>query len=107
MTLWFSGLASVFVSNIAVALTFTPIIGAQAGLGLNLNAVWSGLILGTNLGGATTPFSGAVMMMAIGTLKREKISIRFGEFAKIGVITTLIQLSFSSVYLVLRFGLLG
>jgi Na+/H+ antiporter NhaD/arsenite permease-like protein len=46
-------------------------------------------------------------MMAIGTLKREKISIRFGEFAKIGVITTLIQLSFSSVYLVLRFGLLG
>jgi Na+/H+ antiporter NhaD/arsenite permease-like protein len=107
MTLWFSGLASVFVSNIAVALTFTPIIGAQAGLGLNLNAVWSGLILGTNLGGATTPFSGAVMMMAIGTLKREKISIRFGEFAKIGVISTLIQLSFSSVYLVLRFGLLG
>jgi Na+/H+ antiporter NhaD/arsenite permease-like protein len=107
MTLWFSGFASVFVSNIAVALTFTPIVSAQAGLGLNLNAVWSGLILGTNLGGATTPFSGAVMMMAIGTLKREKISIRFGDFAKIGVITTLIQLSFSSIYLTLRFGLIG
>jgi len=107
MTLWFSGIASVFVSNIAVALTFTPIIGAQAGLGLNLNAIWSGLILGTNLGGATTPFSGAVMMMAIGTLKREKISVKFGEFAKIGVITSLIQLSFSSIYLALRFGLIG
>jgi Na+/H+ antiporter NhaD/arsenite permease-like protein len=107
MTLWFSGFASVFVSNIAVALTFTPIIGAQIGSGLNLSAVWSGLILGTNLGGATTPFSGAVMMMAIGTLKREKISVKFGEFAKIGIITTLIQLGFSSVYLVLRFGLLG
>jgi Na+/H+ antiporter NhaD/arsenite permease-like protein len=107
MTLWFSGLASVFVSNIAVALTFTPIIGAQIGSGLNLNAVWSGLILGTNLGGATTPFSGAVMMMAIGTLKREKISVKFGEFAKIGIITTVIQLTFSSVYLVFRFGLLG
>jgi Na+/H+ antiporter NhaD/arsenite permease-like protein len=107
MTLWFSGLASVFVSNIAVALTFTPIIGAQIGSGLNLNAVWSGLILGTNLGGATTPFSGAVMMMAIGTLKREKISVKFGDFAKIGIITTLIQLGFSSVYLILRFGLIG
>jgi Na+/H+ antiporter NhaD/arsenite permease-like protein len=107
MTLWFSGLASVFVSNIAVALTFTPIIGAQIGSGLNLNAVWSGLILGTNLGGATTPFSGAVMMMAIGTLKREKISVKFGEFAKIGIITSLIQLGFSSVYLILRFGLIG
>jgi Na+/H+ antiporter NhaD/arsenite permease-like protein len=107
MTLWFSGLASVFVSNIAVALTFTPIISAQALSGLNLNAVWSGLILGTNLGGATTPFSGAVMMMAIGTLKREKISVKFGEFAKIGIITSLVQLSFSSIYLVLRFGLMG
>ncbi len=107
MTLWFSGFASVFVSNIAVALTFTPIIGAQIGSGLNLSAIWSGLILGTNLGGATTPFSGAVMMMAIGTLKREKISVKFGEFARIGIITTLIQLSFSSVYLVFRFGLLG
>ena len=107
MTLWFSGLASVFVSNIAVALTFTPIIGAQALSGLNLNAVWSGLILGTNLGGATTPFSGAVMMMAIGTLKREKIAVKFGEFAKIGIITSLIQLGFSSIYLVFRFGLMG
>jgi Na+/H+ antiporter NhaD/arsenite permease-like protein len=107
MTLWFSGLASVFVSNIAVALTFTPVIGAQAGLGLNLNAIWSGLILGTNLGGATTPFSGAVMMMAIGTLKREKISVKFGEFTKIGIITSLIQLGFSSIYLTLRFGLIG
>jgi len=107
MTLWFSGVASVFVSNIAVALTFTPIISAQALSGLNLNAIWSGLILGTNLGGATTPFSGAVMMMAIGTLKRENISVKFGEFAKIGIITSLIQLSFSSIYLALRFGLIG
>jgi len=107
MTLWFSGVASVFVSNIAVALTFTPIISAQAISGLNLSAIWSALILGTNLGGATTPFSGAVMMMAIGTLKREKIAIRFGDFAKIGIITTLIQLGFSSIYLALRFGLIG
>jgi Na+/H+ antiporter NhaD/arsenite permease-like protein len=107
MMLWVSGAASVFVSNIAVALTFTPIISAQAISGLNLNAIWSGLILGTNLGGATTPFSGAVMMMAIGTLKREKISVKFGDFAKIGIITTLIQLGFSSIYLALRFGLIG
>jgi Na+/H+ antiporter NhaD/arsenite permease-like protein len=107
MMLWVSGIASVFVSNIAVALTFTPIVSVQALSGLNLDAVWSGLILGTNLGGATTPFSGAVMMMAIGTLKREKIGISFGDFAKVGIITSLVQLSFSSIYLALRFGLIG
>ena len=107
ITLWFSGIASSFVSNIAIALTFTPIISAQALSGLNIGSLWSALVLGTNLGGATTPFSGAVMMMAIGTLKREKISVKFGDFAKVGVITTLIQLGFASFYLMLRFGLIG
>lgn len=105
LTLWVSGGASAFVSNIAVALTFTPIVSAQTLSGLNIDAIWSALILGTNLGGATTPFSGAVMMMAVGTLKREKIEIHFSDFVKVGIITTLIQLSFSSIYLILRFGL--
>ena len=107
ITLWFTGLTSGFVSNIAIALTFTPIVSAQALSGLNMGALWSSLVLGTNLGGATTPFSGAVMMMAIGTLKREKISVKFKDFTKVGVITSLIQLGFASVYLMLRFGLIG
>jgi len=102
-TLWFSGLASSTVSNIAIALTFSPIIGGVAGLGTP--AVWSALILGTNLGGATTPFSGAVIMMGIGALKREGISLSFTEFTKVGIITSLIQLGFASFYLVIRFNL--
>ena len=107
MTLWVTGIASIGVSNIAIALTFTPIIGAQTFSGLNLAAIWSALILGTNVGGATLPFSGAVCIMAMGALKREGISIHFGDFAKVGFITTLIQLGFSSIYLILRFGLIG
>jgi len=102
-TLWVSGLASSFVSNIAIALTFSPLIGATAGL--NSPTIWSALILGTNLGGATTPLSGAVTMMGVGALKREGISLSFGEFTKVGVITSLIQLGFASFYLVLRFNL--
>ncbi len=102
-TLWVSGLASSFVSNIAIALTFTPLIGAAAGL--NSPPIWSALILGTNLGGATTPLSGAVTMMGVGALKREGISLSFGEFTKVGVITSLIQLGFASFYLVIRFNL--
>lgn len=102
-TLWFSGLASSTVSNIAIALTFSPIIGGVSGLASP--AVWSALILGTNLGGATTPFSGAVTMMGIGALKREGISLSFAEFTKVGVITSLIQLGFASFYLIIRFNL--
>ena len=103
ITLWFSGLASTAVSNIAIALTFTPIIGGVTRL--NSAAVWSALILGTNLGGATTPLSGAVAMMAIGALKREGVSLSFAEFTKVGVITSLIQLGFASLYLIVRFNL--
>ncbi len=107
ITLWFSGCASALVSNIAIALTFTPIISLQAFSGVNLAAVWSALILGTNLGGATTPFSGAVVVMAIGALKREGISSHFSDFAKAGLMTTVLQLIFSSLYLVTRFELIG
>ena len=101
-TLWASGLASSAVSNIAIALTFSQIIGVS---GLSSAAVWSALILGTNLGGATTPLSGAVIMMGIGALKREGVSLSFGEFTKVGLITSVIQLGFASFYLVVRFNL--
>jgi len=100
---WSSGLISAFVGNIAVALTFTPII---AGLhDVNLPAVWSALIFGTNLGGAATPFSGAVCILCLGALKREGINLSFAEFTKIGVLTTFAQLGFSTLYLILRFSL--
>lgn len=107
-TLWFSGTASAVVSNVAIALTFVPIAADFATLNPGLRLpVSSAVILGTNLGGATTPLSGSVCMMAVGTLKREGLSMDFGEFTKIGVLTSLIQLGFSSFYLILRFGLLG
>jgi len=103
LTLWSSGLVSAIVSNIAVSLTFIPVI--QEIHGFNSAALWSALILGTNLGGAATPLSGAVCIMALGALKREGINPSFADFTKIGVLSTIIQLGFSTIYLILRFGL--
>lgn len=103
LTLWFSGLASTIVSNIAVALTFAPIIRGISEV--NPDAVWSALVLGTNLGGATIPFSSTACVMAVGALKREGIPLSFAEFTKIGVITTFIQLVFASLYLIIKFNL--
>jgi Na+/H+ antiporter NhaD/arsenite permease-like protein len=107
LTLFFTGLASMVISNVAVALTFTPIINSQVFQGINSIPIWSALVLGTNLGGAATPFSGTVCVMAIGALKREGISVNFKEFTKIGLATTVIQLAFSALYLVVRFKLIG
>ena len=105
LTLWSSALLSVFVSNIAVALTYTPIIGMMKGLKLNMTYLWSALVLGTNLGGAATPVSGAVCVLAMGALKEENVNLSFVEFSKAGVLTTIIQLIFATLYLILRFGI--
>lgn len=102
--LWISGIGSTIVSNTAIALTFTPIISGLKGV--NSAPLWSALVLGTNFGGATTPLSGSVCILAISMLKREGITLNFTEFTKVGVVISLIQLGFSSLYLVLRFGLL-
>ncbi len=106
-TLWSSGVASMLVSNMAIALTFTPIITSLFALTPTLNSapLWSALVLGTNLGGAATPLSGSVCIMTIGVLKREGISMSFSEFTKVGLTTTLLQLGFASLYLILRFEL--
>ena len=105
LILWSSGLISTVMSNITVALTFSPIIKGLPEA--NPVAAWSALVLGTNLGGAATPFSGAVCILCLGALKREGISLSFSEFTKIGVLTTFVQLGFSSLYILLRFGLWG
>lgn len=103
LTLWTTGALSAVVSNMAVALTFTPILRGLKGL--NDAALSSALVFGTNLGGATTPLSGSVVIMALGALKREGISVSFREFTKVGVITSLAQMGFATLYLIARFGL--
>jgi Na+/H+ antiporter NhaD/arsenite permease-like protein len=105
VTLWFSGLASSVVSNAAVALTFVPMLTRFSGL--NDAALKSALVFGTNLGGAATPLSGSVCIMALGALRHEGILMSFREFTKVGLITTMLQLAFASFYLIVRFGLGG
>jgi Na+/H+ antiporter NhaD/arsenite permease-like protein len=100
--LWVSGLMSTVVSNIAVALTFTPVI---RGMGLDdAVSAWAALIFGSNLGGAATPLSGVVTVMALGALKREGFKMSLGEFAKAGLLTTFVQLSLANLYILIRFG---
>ena len=105
LTLWLSGMASTAVSNIAIALTFTPVIRSL--VSLNQVALWSALVFGTNLGGATTPMSGVVCILALNALRREGITVSFGDFAKVGGLTSLLQLCFSTIYLIFRFNLIG
>jgi len=100
--LFVSGVLSIFLENVAVALTFTPVVRE---LPLpDKRAVWAALVLGTNLGGATLPATSLVFVMAMGALRHRGVKIDTGEFIKVGALTTSVQLVFAALYLLLYFG---
>lgn len=105
LTLFISGIASVFLANVAVALTFTPAIKALPLA--HKEPVWSALVLGTNLGGGTIPVTSIVFAMAIGALKHEEVSIDLGELTKVGAMVTTVQLLFSALYIIVYFGVIS
>ncbi len=104
LTLFVSGIASVFLANVAVALTFTPAIKALPLA--HKEPVWSALVLGTNLGGGTIPVTSIVFAMAIGALKHEEVNIDLGELTKVGAMVTAVQLLFSALYIIVYFGVI-
>ncbi|HDJ96978.1 MAG TPA: hypothetical protein ENG54_00755 [Thermofilum sp.] len=105
LTLFVSGIASVFLANVAVALTFTPAVKALPLA--HKEPVWSALVLGTNLGGGTIPVTSIVFAMAIGALKHEEVSIDLGELTKVGAMVTTVQLLFSALYIIVYFGVIS
>lgn len=103
LTLLVSGVTSMFLANVAVALTFVPPLKA-----LNLpdkRPLWSALVLGTNLGGASIPVTSVVFAMAVGALRHEGLRVDMGELSKVGLLTSLAQLAFSALYLLAYFKL--
>lgn len=102
LTLFISSIASVFLANVAVALTFTPVVKALPLA--RKEPVWSALVLGTNLGGGTIPVTSIVFAMAVGALKHEGVSIDLGELTKAGVVATAVQVLFSAIYILIYFG---
>jgi len=103
LMLFLSGIVSIFLANIAVALTFVPTVKLLDVA--NKKPIWSALVLGTNLGGATMPVSSVVLVMALGVLKQEGISIDLGEVTRIGFITSMIQMVYAAIYLIFYFRL--
>lgn len=98
-----SGITSIFLANVAVALTFISPLKA-----LNFpdrRPLWSALVLGTNLGGASIPATSEVFAMAVGALRHEGLRVDMGELSKIGLLTSLVQLAFSALYLLAYFRL--
>jgi len=102
LILWVSGIASGFLDEVTIALTFLPIIRelvATGGFQLYKIAFITALILSTNLGGCLTPIGTPANLIILSTAKKEGKIVSFSEFIRLGAIIVLINLVAASLYI--------
>ncbi len=103
--LWASGFISGIIDNIPYTATMTPMLLAiQKTMGADYTyPLWWCLSLGACLGGNMTIIGAAANVIVSETSAHNGYSIPFMKFLKYGVITMIISLVISSVYIYLRF----
>lgn len=103
--LWASGFISGIIDNIPYTATMTPmLLEIQKTMGGNYTyPLWWCLSLGACLGGNMTIIGAAANVIVSETSAHNGHPIPFMRFLKYGVITMLISLAISSVYIYLRF----
>ncbi len=107
--LWASGILSGIIDNIPYTATMVPLISELINpsnpnsITGNIHALWWALSLGACLGGNLTIIGAAANVLVSETAASKGHKISFFRFMKYGVLTTLISLVLSSVYLYFRY----
>lgn len=103
--LWASGFISGIIDNIPYTATMTPMLLAiQKTMGADYTyPLWWCLSLGACLGGNMTIIGAAANVIVSETSAHNGHPIPFMKFLKYGIITMIISLAISSVYIYLRF----
>jgi Na+/H+ antiporter NhaD/arsenite permease-like protein len=109
LIVWVSALVSFVIGAIPSTATMIPIVSAiSLSLG-NLDSIggpttlyWA-LSLGCCLGGNGTPIGTAASMVVVGYSERTEHAISFKEFMKVSLPVTIITLTISTMYLLVRY----
>jgi Na+/H+ antiporter NhaD/arsenite permease-like protein len=98
-----SAVLSGIVDNIPYVASMVPVVSdLNAAIGAaNPNALWTALAFGADFGGNATIIGASANVVAIALAKRQGIEISFWQFAKYGIITTLISVALVYPYLAL------
>ena len=98
-----SAVLSGIVDNIPYVASMVPVVSElNVAIGAaNPNALWTALAFGADFGGNATIIGASANVVAIGLAKRQGIEISFWQFAKYGIITTLISVALVYPYLAL------
>jgi Na+/H+ antiporter NhaD/arsenite permease-like protein len=104
--LWVSGFFSAVIDNVPFVAAMIPVIEQLSTLINNtesMHPIWWSLALGTCLGGNGTLIGASANIVAIGIANRNGFHISFKEYSKIGALFTLLAISISTGYILLRY----
>ncbi len=104
--MWLSGIVSSIVDNIPLSTSLAPIVKDLV-FEDAWKYLWWGLVAGANLGGNMTPIGSPSSVIALGVAEQEGYPISFNVFLKIGVGLTVLHFIISSIYIYVRYGLIG
>ena len=109
LVLWLSGVFSGIVDNIPFVATMIPLLEdfvqnpAFTGDSSAIEAMWWALSLGACLGGNATLIGASANVVACGISGKNGYKISFWEFTKYGAVITVVNLTISMGYLLVRY----
>jgi Na+/H+ antiporter NhaD/arsenite permease-like protein len=102
--LWVSGILSAFIGAVPVATIFIPVVASLVNVVPLGGELWWALALGASFGGNGTISGSAANLVVVGMMESNfKTKVSFNDFMKKGMVITFIGLSFSSLYLIIRY----
>jgi len=88
-----------FVDNVPYIIAMLPVAATLAReLSLKPELFMFALLVGSCLGGNLTPFGASANVVAVGILRKQDVSMNFGQWLKIGVPFTLVTTAAASVF---------
>ncbi|MCX8058489.1 MAG: SLC13 family permease [Spirochaetes bacterium] len=99
-----SMILSGFIDNVPYIIIMLPVVEKIAlANGINPFLLYSGLLVGSCLGGNITPFGASANIVSVGLLKKEGYHVNFFDFLKIGLPFTLISTAMASLVALIIF----
>ena len=106
--MWGAAILTMVTSAVPFVLAMIPVIGGLAGQGIQpIEPLWWSLAFGACLGANGTFIGSAANMVVVGLSNRSGHTITFGRFAKKGLPVMFMSLVLASLYVWLRYFLLG
>jgi Na+/H+ antiporter NhaD/arsenite permease-like protein len=97
---WVSVGFSAFIDNVPYLTAMIPVVQLVADtLGIGVELLVFGLLIGASLGGNITPVGAAANIVGVGTLKKHGYHVSFPEFAKIGLPFTVIATALGALFI--------